>query len=181
MDAKAQEIGLKAGGRLPVVTLTSVASGKQISLREPAAGAPAILSLPPSPDRFAEYARTFAAKRPGYTNWAGRPVVLVPGDLANASAAAADAGLTGADGGIGETTVLVDADGSLRRGWGLADDVAAVIVADRWGEVYAVAAGTDPSELPGPDAIDEWLRFLAMQCPECGVIDEPGLGEWRPD
>jgi hypothetical protein len=30
------------------------------------------------------------------------------------------------------------------------------------------------------EEIEEWMKFLATQCPECGVIDEPGHGEWAP-
>ncbi|HWV57033.1 MAG TPA: hypothetical protein VNZ57_06125 [Longimicrobiales bacterium] len=182
MDARTQPPALRTGSRLPVITLTSVASGRPVSLREPAAGAPAILALPPRPERFAEYARTFASKRQGYTYWAGRPIVIISGDLDNATKTAAEIGLADtAEGQIGETTVLIDAAGSLRRKWGLADEEAAVIVADRWGEVYSVARASDPDDLPGTGAVDEWLRFIATQCPECGVIDEPGLGEWRAD
>ena len=56
----------------------------------------------------------------------------------------------------------------------------ALIIADRWGDVYFSQRTREFTDLPATDRIEEWIRFLAMQCPECGVIDEPGYGEWTP-
>ena len=43
----------------------------------------------------------------------------------------------------------------------------AVVVADRWSEVYFVSAPATVEELPTPDEIIEWLRFVDHECPEC--------------
>jgi hypothetical protein len=43
----------------------------------------------------------------------------------------------------------------------------AVIIADRWGEVYLAARGASLAELPNADAILECLRYVAHVCPEC--------------
>lgn len=48
-----------------------------------------------------------------------------------------------------------------------------LLVVDRYGQVYAVHDGLDVSGLPAPDAVEEWFRFLATACPECGVLDDP--------
>lgn len=50
-----------------------------------------------------------------------------------------------------------------------------LLVADRYNQVYAVHDATDASELPDVRALEEWFRFLATACPECGVIDDPLL------
>ncbi len=50
-----------------------------------------------------------------------------------------------------------------------------LLVADRYNQVYAVHDAADASELPDADALEEWFRFLATACPECGVIDDPLL------
>lgn len=42
-----------------------------------------------------------------------------------------------------------------------------VLVADRWGEIQYVTAGKAIADLPGPDALVEWLRYVQVQCPEC--------------
>ncbi|MGH7445992.1 MAG: hypothetical protein ACRELT_00430 [Longimicrobiales bacterium] len=54
----------------------------------------------------------------------------------------------------------------------------ALIIADRWGVVYFLQETTTFDDLPPVDEVIEWVRYLSMQCPECGVIDEPGYGEW---
>ena len=56
----------------------------------------------------------------------------------------------------------------------------ALIIADRWGEIYFAQHTRTFTDLPTAKEIEEWTRFLATQCPECGVIDEPGHGEWSP-
>jgi hypothetical protein len=50
-----------------------------------------------------------------------------------------------------------------------------VLIVDRYGQVYAVHEADDAAELPDPEAVTEWFRFLATACPECGVIDDPLL------
>lgn len=48
-----------------------------------------------------------------------------------------------------------------------------LLVIDRYGQVYAVHDAADAADLPDADALEEWFRFLATACPECGVIDDP--------
>ena len=48
-----------------------------------------------------------------------------------------------------------------------------LLVVDRYGQVYAVHDASDPDDLPGANELEEWFRFLATACPECGVIDDP--------
>ena len=42
-----------------------------------------------------------------------------------------------------------------------------VVVADRWGEIRYVAEEDTVDDLPGPDDLIEWLRYVQHQCPEC--------------
>ena len=42
-----------------------------------------------------------------------------------------------------------------------------IVVADRWGEIHQVADGNTVDDLPGPDDVIEWLRYVQHQCPEC--------------
>jgi len=42
-----------------------------------------------------------------------------------------------------------------------------IVVADRWGEIHHVADGKTVDDLPGPDDVIEWLRYVQHQCPEC--------------
>lgn len=75
--------------------------------------------------------------------------------------------------------VVIDRGAKLRRGLGVPESAWALVVADRWGVVYDVVSSADESELPSADEIEEWFKFLATQCPECGVIDDPDPG-WNP-
>jgi peroxiredoxin len=42
-----------------------------------------------------------------------------------------------------------------------------VVVVDRWGEIRHLAHGNTLDDLPGPDDLIEWLRYVQHQCPEC--------------
>lgn len=92
--------------------------------------------------------------------WGGRLVVVVPGQLESA----ADLAETTPD-----AQVLGDPEGKLASGGAL------VVIADEWGEVYFVANAGAEHDLPTPVEIAEWVRFIAIQCPEC----EGPEGEWR--
>ena len=55
-----------------------------------------------------------------------------------------------------------------------------LVVVDRYGQVYAIHDARDTADLPDADALEEWFRFLATVCPECGVIDDPVLSGPTP-
>ena len=42
-----------------------------------------------------------------------------------------------------------------------------IVIADRWGEIYYVTGKPSAADLPGPDDLVEWLRYVQVQCPEC--------------
>ena len=110
-----------------------------------------------------EGCRTYVADLAGdadrIADWGGRIVVAIPGDGADA------AGLTALYG----VQLLADPE---RR---VASGEAAVFVSDEWGEVYHHAAAGPSHDLPDIDELEEWVRFIAIQCPEC----EGPEGEWR--
>ena len=51
-----------------------------------------------------------------------------------------------------------------------------LLIVDRYSQVYAVHESRDASDLPGAHALEEWFRFLATACPECGVLDDALIG-----
>jgi len=67
----------------------------------------------------------------------------------------------------------------LHRTIGAVDSVgnalAAVCIADRYGEVYAAEFCSDTRCLSADDILD-WLEFIEIQCPECGVAEWPWTG-----
>jgi hypothetical protein len=48
-----------------------------------------------------------------------------------------------------------------------------LLVVDRYRQVYAVYDSAESDGLPRARELEEWFRFLATACPECGVIDDP--------
>jgi hypothetical protein len=42
-----------------------------------------------------------------------------------------------------------------------------IVVADKWGEIQYAASGGSAADLPGPEELIEWLRWVQMHCPEC--------------
>jgi hypothetical protein len=55
-----------------------------------------------------------------------------------------------------------------------------LVIVDRYGQVYDAVGATDAASLPDARALEEWFRFLATACPECGVLDDPRPREWVP-
>jgi hypothetical protein len=90
--------------------------------------------------------------------------VVLPGDagldeyLRELHAAAAD--FAAWDGAV----QVLDPDGSPAH---------RVVIVDRYGQVYHVVDATDAAALPDAAAVEEWFKFLATACPECGVLDNP--------
>lgn len=67
--------------------------------------------------------------------------------------------------------VVLEADG---------EPMPRVLIADRYGQVFAAIDAADTSGLPDAAALEEWFRFLATACPECGVLDDPIGRGWVP-
>jgi peroxiredoxin len=61
--------------------------------------------------------------------------------------------------------LLSDPVGSLARDLSLQPP--AVVVADQWGEIHAVEEAGPAHRFLAPAEVVDWLRFLAVQCPEC--------------
>ena len=85
--------------------------------------------------------------------WEGRVVVVVPDSLVSASALRVDLGPS--------LTVLSDTNGRAAL-----VDGAGVVVADRYGQIYYVSQAGEGHGFPAPRELEEWLKFLATQCPE---------------
>lgn len=71
--------------------------------------------------------------------------------------------------------VALDPDGRTRRACGLADDDAAVMIADRFGEVWESQVVGDDHAAPTHEQIISTVRYIAIQCPECETPDSPAL------
>lgn len=72
---------------------------------------------------------------------------------------------------------LVDDGAHLHLRMGAADPAGrpapAVLVTDRFREIFAAYLPGRGSPLPGANDVLEWLAFINIQCPECGVPEWP--------
>lgn len=48
-----------------------------------------------------------------------------------------------------------------------------VFVIDRYGAPYAALAGAEAGDPAVHEEILEWLGFIGIQCPECGIAEWP--------
>jgi hypothetical protein len=112
-----------------------------------------------------DYARALAGRAAEIGEWGATAAVVVPGGREEPRPAAPGAG--------GPLEVLLDAEGRVAGQLGLRG--AAVVIADEWGDVYALEDAGAGHELPSPQEVAEWVRYIAIQCPEC----EQPEGAWR--
>src|SRR5690606_13737547 len=88
-------------------------------------------------------------------DWDGRVLVVVPEALEQAAGVRSD------------FAVVADVHGEAARRCGLHGG-GAMVIADQWGEVFFVEAGGEGMHnWPPAEEVVEWLRFMAIQCPEC--------------
>lgn len=189
---------MPVGSRLP--SLHSHVGGGELRWRDPAGGSTVAVFLQ-SADRDADraYLRGLAEAADDFRLWNGRVIVVMPdqlqtetsgpsrapgdraragpssvgGSSAGASGEAANRGAGGVGAGQRRTiSVVTEPEGEAEH-CGVRGGEDAILIADRWGEVYYGARGDSPAALPDASEIREWLQFLATQCPECGVPDEP--------
>jgi hypothetical protein len=153
---------IERGARLPPLQLLSK-NGNVLNLDAPELGSPALLFVR---DRALEVARPYITSWEEHfedlRGWYGRPLLITETAEPNSS--------------LPHAHIAADQWSTL----GIEPEACALIIADRWGLVYDSRQTVDFSDLPNVAEVEEWLRFLATQCPECGVPDEPGYGEWAP-
>jgi peroxiredoxin len=153
-----QDLTLGRGARLPELTLPSAAGGAEIALRAPGRRAPVVVQVDEAEcEACDDFLTRLAAEKEEIAEWDGRVVVVVPGEAAAAARLQERLALP--------FPVLADPDHRLSARIGT--DAASVLVADQWGEIHMserIGVGATP---PTAAEIVEWLRYLAIQCPEC--------------
>ena len=77
----------------------------------------------------------------------------------------------------GPFPILVDSDAHIHRRVGATDAAGqpapALFITDGFREIYATYVSPEGSVLPGAKEVMDWLRFINIQCPECGVPEWP--------
>ncbi|HEX5724143.1 MAG TPA: redoxin domain-containing protein [Longimicrobiaceae bacterium] len=144
------------GERIPDLSFED-GSGCLTSLRAKGRqGVVVVLTHGPGCDACQRYLAELAAADAEHREWDGRVIALVPARTGRTGAAPAAAL---------PFPVLADPE---RRTWAaLGIEGAAVVIADQWGEVHEVSCAGAGHALPSAEDITQWLRFLAIRCPEC--------------
>jgi peroxiredoxin len=70
---------------------------------------------------------------------------------------------------VSDVVLLSDATDKTAGQHGLS--VPALIIADRFGDIWAAWEGEARHALPDTTTIAEWLAFIDIQCPECTTIE----------
>jgi hypothetical protein len=105
------------------------------------------------------YVKQIVCMQDELASWGGHVAVVHPGCSDDSAAGLAPLGVP----------VLDDRESLLAHGR------LAVIIADEWDEIYFASQSEDVHGVIPPDEVLEWVKFVAIQCPEC----EGPEGEWR--
>jgi hypothetical protein len=145
---------IRVGSFLPYAELPAAPEGVSTALRSRGREATVLVRVHDATCRECRrYLTDLAAAGIDLVWWEGRVVVVVPGPLGSASALQGDLGAS--------FTVLSDADDRAAL-----VDGAGVVVADRYGQAFFVGQAGQGHAFPPPRELEEWLKFLATQCPE---------------
>ena len=155
---------LERGALLPPAPLASIPEGRTVELR--GGRGPIVVFVAHAPDcgGCAAYARGLAARARELSEWGANASIVVRAESGEVRP------LQAAAGGL---RLLEDRGGAL--GARLGPGAAAVLIADEWGEIYLAVESGPAHDLPEAGEIVDWVRFIAIQCPEC----EGPEGEWR--
>jgi peroxiredoxin len=155
----AREQDLKLGiRRLPDVKLASAPGGSPTPLRPPGRVSPVLVLVDGAEcEACRAWLGRLAAASADIGEWDGRVVVVVP--------ASPDQAIRIADDAAKHFTVLTDPDRAVAARLGIS--APALVIADQYGEIHHAASAGAPHAFPEPADVVDWLRYLAIQCPEC--------------
>jgi hypothetical protein len=161
---------LQAGDTLPPFQLPAAPDGAPHLFPSTSRDALVLLLLPQDYLPWSGYLAALAGAADDIEHWYARILVVVGAELQVAGEVRKRA--------EGRLTVLADPQAEAHRRLGIAPGRAGLHIVDRYGQVYCVFEAEQEADLPGVGEIEEWTKFLATQCPECGVIDAPGHDDW---
>jgi hypothetical protein len=144
--------------RLPDLSLPAFPAGALTPLRGSGRQAPVLVLVHGlGCTECRAYLEDLAVERDSILEWDGCLLVVTP-----------DApGVAVNPGGAFEPPVLLLSDPSQQLARAISIGAPAVVIADQWGEIHAAEGAGSEHRFPGPAELVEWVRYLAVQCPEC--------------
>jgi hypothetical protein len=141
-------------GRVPDILLPRVTDAPPVPVRGRPREAVALI-FPDERPGWDAYLHGLADHSDAFADWDGRAIAVAPSADDRWRRLARELG----DG----LWMVQDENGRLRA----VPSAPAAAAVDRYGEIYHVwDRDRGPSGAPGPRELEEWLRFLALQCPE---------------
>lgn len=152
MDGRRSEL-TNPGRRLPDLRLRPADGGAEVGIRAPGRKAPVLALLHGAGcESCREYVRSLEQVRSCLEDWDGRILLVVPE-------------ASGSPQPRSSFPVLVDE--AHRLAHALSVQPPATVVADQWGEIHWAGEAGREHRFPPPEELVEWVRYLAVQCPEC--------------
>lgn len=146
---------IRSGGRLPAIQLPELTGAGPIGLQSAGRVATVAVTVHGCCARCADYIHALRAHEQDVRDWDGRVLVIIADD-AEPDGSAYPA--------TGAFRTVLDVDARLRRAGATTP---AVLIADQWGEIHAVEPAGAEHDFIAPEEVVSWLRYLAIQCPEC--------------
>ena len=144
--------------RLPDIQLPLIDGETPTQVRARGRKAPVLLLLHSAGCRDCEtYVQRLAARQADILEWDGRVLMVVPDR-------------TEAEGILGTTADVpfaVAIDTEQRLAVALSVQIPAIVIADQWGEIHQVEEAGADHHFPATQEVVDWVRYLAIQCPEC--------------
>lgn len=142
---------LSVASVIPYIELPSAPDGIPVHLRESGGKTTVLITLHSAYcPGCREYLKRLAPFSGEFDVWDARLLTILPAPAAEAERLHPPFG-----------KVLIDERGVL------ADSAsAAVLVADRYGQIFEAARAGASHELPSPRELAEWLKYLGTLCPE---------------
>lgn len=147
--------------RLPDLSLPSLSDGASVPLRARRRASVLVILDSPVRDLDLAYLRELGNAHQALLDWDGRVMVILSDE--DEEDEAVHRSLTNLQ---LPFPILRDGKGRVATSAGVSPP--ALIITDQWGEARGrVEAGQDRSWLAVAE-VEEWLKFLATQCSECG-------------
>ena len=160
------EVSVEVGSILPSLDGLEDQRGRPLNWRDMRRNRTVLFAHPGTCASCASYGTQLIALRDRFALWDG-DVWLVGDSVARLAEHTSD----------DQVRIASDPTRRAHQRCRLPQQHAAVVVADRWGQIWQIAISGDNHALPDPTDLCVTTQFIAVQCPECDTLDQP-VSDW---